>query len=49
MTLQLQEMAECGRPVGIGVLITVNASVPVGMNAVVSAVRNCYDCMINLR
>jgi hypothetical protein len=40
VTLQLQEMAKCDPPVGIGVLITVNASVPVDMNAVASAVCN---------
>jgi hypothetical protein len=49
VTLQLQAMAECDRPVGMGVLITVDTTVLVDMNAVASAIRNCHDCMINLR
>ena len=48
-TLQLEAMAEYDRPVGIGALVTVDTTVPVDVNAVASAVRDCYDRMINLR
>jgi predicted kinase len=48
-TLQLEAMAEYDRPVGIGALITVDTTVPVDVNAVASAVRDCYDRVINLR
>jgi predicted kinase len=46
-TLQLEAMAEFDRPVGIGTLITVDTTVPVDVNAVVVAVRDCYDRVIN--
>jgi len=48
-TLQLEAMAEYNRPVGIGALVTVDTTVTVDVNAVASAVRDCYDRMINLR
>jgi hypothetical protein len=37
------------RPVGIGALVTVDTTVPVDVKAVASAVRDCYDHVINLR
>ena len=48
-TLQLEAMAEYDRPVGIGALVTVDTAVRVDVNAVASAVRDCYDRMIHLR
>ena len=48
-TLQPEAMAEYDRPVGIGALIAVDTTVAVDVNAVASAVRDCYDRMINLR
>jgi predicted kinase len=48
-TLQLEALAEFDRPVGIGALVTVDTTVTVDVNAVASAVRDCYDRMINLR
>jgi len=45
-TLQLEAMAEFDRPVGIGALVTVDTSVTVDVNAVVSAVRNCCERII---
>jgi len=48
-TLQLEAMTEYNRPVGIGALITVDTTVPVDVNAVASAIRDCYDRMINSR
>lgn len=42
-TLQLEAMAEYDRPVGIGALVTVDTTVPVDVNAVAAAVRDCYD------
>lgn len=47
--LQLEAMAEFDRPVGIATLLTVDTTVPVDVNAVAAAVRDCYDRMINLR
>jgi hypothetical protein len=41
--LQLEAMAEYDRPVGIGALVTVDTTVTVDVNAVASAVRDCYD------
>jgi predicted kinase len=38
-TLQLEAMAEYGRPVGIGALVTVDTTVTVDVNGVVTAVR----------
>jgi predicted kinase len=48
-TLQTEAMAEYDRPVGIGALVTVDTTVPVDVNAIASAVRDCYDRVINLR
>jgi len=48
-TLQMEAMAEYDRPVGIGALVAVDTTVTVDVNAVASAVRDCYDRMINLR
>jgi hypothetical protein len=48
-TLQLEAMAEYDRPVGIGALVTVDTTVPVDVNAVASAIRDCYDRMITSR
>jgi predicted kinase len=48
-TLQLEAMTEYNRPVGIGALVTVDTTVPVDVNAVASAIRDCYDRMINSR
>jgi hypothetical protein len=42
-------MTEYNRPVGIGALVTVDTTVPVDVNAVASAIRDCYDRMINSR
>jgi len=42
-------LAEYDRPVGIGALVAVDTTVTVDVNAVASAVRDCYDRMINLR
>lgn len=42
-TLGPEEMAEYDRPVGIGALVTVDTTVPVDVNAVAAAVRDCYD------
>jgi hypothetical protein len=36
-------LAEYDRPVGIGALVTVDTTVTVDVNAVASAVRDCYD------
>lgn len=48
-TLQMEAMAEYDRPVGIGALVAVDTTMTVDVNAVASAVRDCYDRMINLR
>ncbi len=48
-TLQLEAMAEYDRPVGIGALVTVDTTVPVDVNAIASAIRDCYDRMITSR
>ena len=48
-TLQLEAMTEYNGPVGIGALVTVDTTVPVDVNAVASAIRDCYDRMINSR
>jgi hypothetical protein len=48
-TLQPEAMAEYDRPVGIGTLITVDTTLTVDVKAVASAVRDCYDRVINLR
>ena len=48
-TLQMEAMAEYDRPVGIGALVTVDTTVPVNVNAVAAAIRDCHDRMINLR
>jgi hypothetical protein len=48
-TLQPQAMAEYDRPLGIGALVTVDTTVTVDVKAVASAVRDCYDGVINLR
>ena len=42
-TLQLEAMAQYDRPVGIGAIVTVDTTVPVDVNAVAAAVRDCYD------
>jgi hypothetical protein len=42
-------MDEYDRPIGIGALVTVDTTVPVGVNAVGSAIRDCYNRVINLR
>ena len=42
-SLQLEAMAQYDRPVGIGALVTVDTTVPVDVNAVATAVRDCYD------
>ena len=42
-TLRVEAMAEYDRPVGIGALVTVDTTVTVDVNAVASAVRDCYD------
>ncbi len=41
-SLQLEAMAQYDRPVGIGTLVTVDTTVPVDVNAVATAVRDCY-------
>ena len=41
--LQLAALAEYDRPVGIGVLVTVDTTVPVDVRAVAAAVRACHD------
>ena len=46
-TLHLEAMAEYDRPVGIGALVTVDTTVTVDVNAVASAVRDCYNRMIS--
>jgi predicted kinase len=38
-TLQLEQMAEYDRPVGIGALVTVDTTIPVDMSVVAAAVR----------
>jgi predicted kinase len=40
-TLPPEAMTEYDRPVGIGLLITVDTTAPVDVNAVAAAVRNC--------
>jgi predicted kinase len=42
-TLEPEAMAEYDRPVGIGVLVTVDTTVTVDVNAVAARVRVCYD------
>jgi predicted kinase len=41
--LGMEAMAEYDRPVGIGTLVTVDTTVPVNVNAVAAAVRDCYN------
>jgi hypothetical protein len=48
-TLVPEAMAEYDRPVGIGALVTVDTTRTVDVKAVASAVRDCYDRVINLR
>ncbi len=45
-TLQLEAMTKYDRPVGIGALVTVDTTVRVDVNAVTSAVRDCYDRLL---
>jgi predicted kinase len=47
--LQLEQMAEYDRPVGIGGLVTVDTTVPVDMSLVAAAVRKHFDPTISLR
>src|SRR5262245_20539994 len=47
-TLQMEAMAEYDRPVGIGALVTVDTAVTVDVNAVATAVRNCFDPAIRV-
>ena len=42
-TLQPEAMAEYDRPVGIGALVTVDATIVVDVNTVAAAVRHCHD------
>jgi hypothetical protein len=42
-------MAEYDGPAGIGALVTVDTTLTVDVKAVASAVRDCYDRVINLR
>jgi hypothetical protein len=42
-TLRLEDMAEYDRPVGIGVLVPVDTSAPVDMEAVAAAVRARHE------
>jgi hypothetical protein len=42
-TLGMEAMAEYDRPVGIGALVTVDTTASVDVNAVATAVRDCYD------
>jgi hypothetical protein len=42
-TLELNDMAEYDRPVGIGTLVTVDTAVPVHVPAVAATVRACHD------
>jgi predicted kinase len=48
-TLQPEAMAEYDGPAGIGALVTVDTTLTVDVKAVASAVRDCYDRVINLR
>lgn len=46
-TLQPEAMAEWDRPIGIGVLVTVDTTIQVDVNAVAAKIRNCYDRVIS--
>jgi len=47
--LQLEQMAEYDRPVGIGGPVTVDTTIPVDMSVVAAAVRQHFDPAVNLR